>query len=1054
MRASSSKTVVAMLAAAVLLVLFASNALADDYADESQKDVQQVTLITGDTVEVWVWRDGTTQYRVGASDVAQGTAVSAVAVTGYVDTEGYYVPPPRRGDAKLDRELFNLRYLIDNGYHEQDSLPVIIGTGPDAKPEPVAEAIAALGADARPYNALPLIAASLPKASIAAVTEALLEDSAVKAVWLDRRVSVSLATSVPLIGAPSVWSAGYRGEGIEIAVLDTGVDAAHPDLDDLDDVATTTDPKVIRVVDFTNDATTTDLHGHGTHVAGIAAGTGAGGSSGVAPGANVWSVKVLGASGSGSTNSVISGIEYAFLGPDGLPKTGDEADVINMSLGDSTPEDGNEPLSLAADKAVDEGLVVVIAAGNDGSAMFTLNSPGVARKPIAVAATDNADAVASFSSRGPTIDRRLKPDIAAPGVGIAAANHLTAGTKVLSGTSMASPHVAGMAALLLQAHPTWTPQMVKAALMNTALPLSGPNLWAQGAGRVRSIAITTTLLAIEPSLSLGQLHGGYAASSTFSILNLATTSVTVSLVATTTFGGTPVAGTSIAPTSTVIAAGASSTATLTVRHLPGDSVGYYEGRVTLVYPASQISVPYLYRLDLPPSVSVSPSSLTTTITHLQVATSTVTVTNAGTGDLEFSLSGAVAATTVVPWLCFDSPSGLVTPSSSADLAVQLNCDRSLAPGTHTGEVVVTHNDPAKGVQKVPVTVKVLAPSVGVSPVSLVVVLEPGETTTGAFTVSNSGTGTLTYTVAVEQPNVSGGPDAFGHVWSDSDDVSGPGFSWIEISGTGASIGFGDDASFAVPIGFDFAFYGTTYTTTYVGTNGLLGFVNASLTSPFNAALPGASAPDGLVAAFWDDLEVQSSARLLYELVGAEPSRKLVVQWDGVQEYGDTGASHTFEIVLEEATGDIVLQYLTMSGDLDSATVGIEDTTGTDGLTVVFNDTYVKDGLAVRFSKDNVYVSVASATGALAPGSNVGLGLTFDATGLGTGAHPAEVVVNNNDPDQQQVRVPVTVGVSIPSLGEWGMVLLGLALAAVVATSKRRRYGPSSHHSEAGPGRRT
>ena len=992
---------------------------------------------------MWVWRDGTTQYGVGASGVAQGTAVSAVAVTGYVDTEGYYVPPPRRGDAKLDRELFNLRYLIDNGYHEQDSLPVIVGTGPDAKPEPVAEAIAALGADARPYNALPLIAASLPKASMAAVTEALLADSAVKAVWLDRRVSVSLATSVPLIGAPSVWASGYRGEGIEIAVLDTGVDAAHPDLDDLDDVATTTDPKVIRVVDFTDDATTTDLHGHGTHVAGIAAGMGAGGGgSGVAPKASLWSVKVLGGSGSDLTSWVISGIEYASRGPDGLPNTGDEADVINMSLGDSLADDGTDPLSLAADKAVDEGLVVVIAAGNNGSTMFTVNSPGVARKPIAVAATDNADAVASFSSRGPTIDRRLKLDIAAPGVGIAAAKYLNADTTVKSGTSMATPHVAGMAALLLQAHPTWTPQMVKAALMNTALPLSGPNLWAQGAGRVRSIAITTTLLAIEPSLSLGQLHGGYPASSTFSILNLATTSVTVSLVATTTFGGATVSGTSIAPTSTVIAAGASSTATLTVSHLPGDSVGYYEGRVTLVYPASQISVPYLYRLDLPPSVSVSPSSLTTTITHLQVATSTVTISNAGTGDLAFSLSGAVAATTVVPWLCFDSSSGLVTPSSSADLAVQLNCDRSLAPGTHAGEVVVTHNDPAKGLQRVPVTVKVLAPSVAVSPVSLVIVLEPGETTTGSFTVSNFGTGTLTYSVAVEQPNVSGGPDAFGHVWSDSDDVSGPGFAWIEISGTGTSIGFGDDASFAVPIGFDFAFYGTTYTTTYVGTNGLLGFVNASLTSPSNAALPNASAPDGLVAAFWDDLEVQSSARLLYELVGVEPSRKLVVQWDGVQEYGDIGASHTFEIILEEATGDIVLQYLTMSGDLDSATVGIEDTTGMDGLTVVFNDTYVKDGLAVRFSKDNVYVSVASTTGALAPGSNVGLSLTFDATGLGTGAHPAEVVVNNNDPYQPQVRVPVTVGVSIPSLGEWGIVLLSLALAA---SSPPRRGADTDRH---------
>ena len=848
-----------MLAAGLLLGPWAFTALADDYGDGSEKDVHHVTLITGETVEVWVWRDGTKEYRVG-----EARGIGAASAVGYVDAEGYYVPSARPGISKLDRELFNLAYLIDEGYHELAGLPVIVVTNRQAKAPAIAARIADLGGVAQTYGALPLIAVSLLRPSLAAVTEALLRDSAVEAVWLDRKVRASLNTSGPLIGAPAVWAAGYRGEGVQIAVLDTGVDAAHPDLDDQDDVANTVDPKVTRVVDFTDDATTTDLHGHGTHVAGIAAGTGgSGGGPGVAPGATLWSVKVLGSDGSGLTSWVISGIEYAFRGPDGQPDTGDEADVINMSLGDAIISDGSDPISLPANAAVDEGLVVVIAAGNFGSATSTLGSPAVAKKPIAVGATDKSDAIAGFSSRGPTIDGRLKPDIVAPGVVIAAADFATNDTTNKSGTSMATPHVAGAAALVLQAHPTWTPAMVKAALMNTALPLDGPRLWEQGAGRVRAVAVTTTVLAIESSLSFGELYGDYPSSSTFSVLNLATTSVTVSLVATTTFGAATVPGASIAPASVVVPPGASSTATLTISHVQGDPLGYYEGRVTLVHSGGQLTVPYLYSLAVPPDVSVSPSSLSSTITHLEVATSTITVGNGGPGDLVFSLTGADAATTGVPWLCFTPSFGLVTPSSSAALTAVVNCDGSLAPGTHNGEIVVNNNDPAKGVQKIPITVEVLEPDVSVSPGSLTVLLEPGETATGTLTVSNFGTGTLTFSVGVEQPDVSGGPDVFGHVWSDSGDPDGPGFSWIEIAGTGTPIGNGDDKSLSTPIGFEFPFYGATYTTAYVSTNGLVRFASTSISDFFNTALPKPSAPNNLIAAFWDDLEVQSSARLVY-----------------------------------------------------------------------------------------------------------------------------------------------------------------------------------------------
>lgn len=266
-------------------------------------------------------------------------------------------------------------------------------------------------------------------------------------VFRDGIAKATLADSVPLIGAPQMWTNyGADGQGIRVAVVDTGIDYAHPDLGG----GFGPGFKVIGGYDFINgDGDPMDDFGHGTHVAGIIAANGA--IKGVAPGAKLLAFKVLGADGSGPYSAVIAGIDRA-VDPDQDPATDDGAQVLNMSLGG--PGDPDDAVSQAVDAAVSAGVVCVVAAGNTGSSYSTLGSPGCARKALTVGASDDQDAMAYFSSRGPSQpDLAIKPDLTAPGVSIYSTVP-GGGYQSMSGTSMATPHVAGAAALLLQLHPT------------------------------------------------------------------------------------------------------------------------------------------------------------------------------------------------------------------------------------------------------------------------------------------------------------------------------------------------------------------------------------------------------------------------------------------------------------------------------------------------------------------------------------------------------------------------------------------------------------------------
>ncbi|MEW2394477.1 S8 family peptidase [Streptomyces sp. NPDC046862] len=323
--------------------------------------------------------------------------------------------------------------------------------------------------------------------------------SGIANVWLDGVRKASLDKSVPQIGAPKAWAAGYDGKGTKIAVLDTGVDTTHPDLKD----------QVIESKNFTPAADASDKFGHGTHVASIAAGTGAksnGKYKGVAPGAKILNGKVLDDTGSGDDSGIIAGIEWA---------AAQGADVVNLSLGGGdTPE--VDPLEAEVDKVSKEkGILFAIAAGNDGEfGEQTIGSPGTAASALTVGAVDDNDKLASFSSTGPGLDGQIKPDVTAPGVDITAASAKGSvieqevgenppGYLTISGTSMATPHVAGAAAILKQEHPDWTYTDLKGAL--TGSTKGGKyTAFQQGSGRIQvDKAIKQTVFAAPVSVTFG-----------------------------------------------------------------------------------------------------------------------------------------------------------------------------------------------------------------------------------------------------------------------------------------------------------------------------------------------------------------------------------------------------------------------------------------------------------------------------------------------------------------------------------------------------------------------
>lgn len=318
----------------------------------------------------------------------------------------------------------------------------------------------------------------------------------VQAVFEDTPVHATLSESVPLIQADRVRTEyGVTGAGLRVGIIDTGIDYDHAAFG----AGFGPGHRVAGGYDYANtDPDPWDDHGHGTHVAGIVGGNG-GGVVGVAPEVTLYAFKVLDAAGVGYTSAILAAFEDV-PDPDHNPATNDGMQVVNMSFG-APGGRSDDILALGVDTLVELGVVCAVAAGNDGWYM-TIGTPGTARRALTVAATDKLDSLASFSSRGPVSDNLdLKPDVAAPGVDILSAR-AGGGTLALSGTSMATPHVAGVAVLLRQLNPTWTPDDVKSAIVATAIDVGRTPLEV-GAGRVDAFHAAGAEIATSPT------HLGY-----------------------------------------------------------------------------------------------------------------------------------------------------------------------------------------------------------------------------------------------------------------------------------------------------------------------------------------------------------------------------------------------------------------------------------------------------------------------------------------------------------------------------------------------------------------
>ncbi|MEU1972257.1 S8 family serine peptidase [Microbacterium sp. NPDC019599] len=503
-----------------------------------------VTLITGDRVTVRTNADG--QQFVEVDPALPGSGYRTVRVK-----DDLYVIPDGvdryLAAGVVDRDLFNVTRLVSYGYDDAhvDATPVILelesgarsfsaeGPVPGVELGVPLESIGGAAAAADHEHAATTWAALTRTDGPAPFGGDVSLGGGVEAIHLDGKVTATLDSSVPWIGAPEAWVDGFTGEGVTVAVLDTGYDDTHPDLAGHVLPASTS---------FVPDEEVAwDPNGHGTHVASTIAGTGAasgGTHRGVADGADLLVGKILDATGQGQDSWVIAGMEWA----------AQHAPIVSMSIGSMFPSDGTDMMSTALNGIAEEtGALFVVAAGNSGGPE-TINAPGAAAEALTVSSVeDPSGALSGFTSQGPlTRTGVLKPDIAGPGSDITAARSSDAPGEgdyaTMSGTSMATPHVSGAAAILKQQHPEYDADQLRAALVSSATDL-GLTSYQVGAGALDVAAAVDAQVVAAGSGDFGLVSWGEDLSAierTIEYTNRGDAEVVIDLAASlrdTTFGG-------------------------------------------------------------------------------------------------------------------------------------------------------------------------------------------------------------------------------------------------------------------------------------------------------------------------------------------------------------------------------------------------------------------------------------------------------------------------------------------------------------------------------------
>ncbi len=323
----------------------------------------------------------------------------------------------------------------------------------------------------------------------------------------------------------------------------------------------------------------------------------------------------------------------------------------------------------------------------------------------------------------------------------------------------------------------------------------------------------------------------------------------------------------------------------------------------------------------------------------------------------------------------------------------------------------------------------------VSPESMSAILGKPDSTVQMLTLTNSGEAELTYnaSVSLEEPRQSevpyqvfkkdepatrvaagqergsGGPDAFGYTWVDSDDPNGPTYEWVEINGIGTNAGGGDDSNLGpFNLGFEFPWYGSFYNSVRICTNGWLSFTSTS-TVFSNQGIPNSSQPNNLLALLWDDLTANTGGNIYYYQDLA--NERFIVEFDAVDHYG-TPSPETFQVIIN-ANGSVVYQYKTVT-DVDGCTVGTENAAGNDGLEIVFNGAYLHDELAILIEAEPLpepWVKVVPRMGSIGAMSSGELEVTFNSQDVEIGTYSGTINIETNDPENGFIQIPVSLTVT-------------------------------------------
>ncbi len=344
------------------------------------------------------------------------------------------------------------------------------------------------------------------------------------------------------------------------------------------------------------------------------------------------------------------------------------------------------------------------------------------------------------------------------------------------------------------------------------------------------------------------------------------------------------------------------------------------------------------------------------------------------------------------------------------------------------------------------SVQFVAPSISVTPMSFDLTMGSGDTARRTMTISNAGPGILEYEISafsstlmanppaaskfknrsvsypaeyfaalpkgtadtrrgVAVPLEHGGSAAGGYQWRDSDEPGGPVFEWVDITASGTRIPMSgdDDNAGPYPIGFSFPYYGQTYSSFRICTNGWVSFTSPN-TAYTNYPMPSLVAPENLLAVFWTDLVFSSSQAYYYS-----DGTRLIIQYDRVPRLSESLLPNSFEIILTPS-GRIIYQYLSMRGTLTTSTVGIQNATRDTGVTVAFNTAYLHDNLRIEFQRALDWLAVSPAGGAVPAGQSQDVDILLNAGGLAGGNHGATLSIVSDDTARNPVTVPVTLTV--------------------------------------------